>query len=131
MPLPTQLTTQETNIHALSGNRTHSLGIEHSQTYALRYGNIGARTDTTQEIKICLGMFATLNPTCLPRLLSTKELIFLSLLSVDGVNVTWCTCPMMHSNLCLKLVLHDNALVFLYQYLAVKLNYVFHPTVLA
>jgi hypothetical protein len=55
-----QLKTRETNIHALSGIRTHSLAIEHPQTYALRYGNIGARTDTTQEINICLGMWLLL-----------------------------------------------------------------------
>ena len=119
------------NIHALSGIRTHSLAIEHPQTYALRYGNIGARTDTTQEINVCLGMLATLNPTCLSRLLSIKGLLFLSLLIVGDVNITWCTRLMMDSNLCLQVVLHYNSLVFLFQYLALKSNYVFHPTVSA
>jgi len=121
--LRTQLTTQETNIHALSGIRTHSLAIEHPQTYT--------RTDTTQEINVCLGLLATLNPTCLSRLLSIKGLLFLSLLIVGDVNVTWCTRLMMDSNLCLQVVLHYNSLVFLFQCLALKSNYVFHPTVSA
>ena len=38
---------------------------------------------------------ATLNPACLSRLLATKRLLCLSLLTVGDVNVTWCTCLMM------------------------------------
>jgi len=71
-------------------------------------------------------MLATLNPTCLSRLISTKGLLFLSLLIVGDVNVTWCTRLMTDSNICLKMVLHYNSLVFLYQYLAV-----IHPTISA
>ena len=42
-------------------------------------------------------MLATLNPTCLSRLLSAKGLLYLSLLIVGDVNVTWCTRLMMDS----------------------------------
>jgi len=54
---------------------------------------IAARTDTTQQTNICLGLHlqicvATFNLTCLSRLLPTKGLIFLSLLVVSDVNIT-------------------------------------------
>jgi len=50
------------------------------QTNALGRGYIGTRTDTTQQPNICLGIHrqtrvATLNPTCLSRLIATAVVI--------------------------------------------------------
>ena len=55
-------------------------------------GYFGARTDTTQQTNICLGIHrqicvATFNPTCLSRLLATKGLLVLRLLIVGDVKV--------------------------------------------
>jgi len=57
----------------------------------LGYGNVGARTDKIQQTynfldihrQTCVTAF---NPTCLSRLLPTKELLFLSLLTVGDVS---------------------------------------------
>jgi len=55
------------------------------------YGHIGARTDSTQQTKSCMGILgqicvATFIPTCLSRLLRIKGFTFLSLLIVYDVN---------------------------------------------
>jgi len=55
-------------------------------TYALGYGYIGARTDTTQQTNICL--VATFNPTCVSRLIAMQGLLVLTLLIVSDVNGT-------------------------------------------
>jgi hypothetical protein len=54
--------------------------IERQQTYALGRGYIGARTDTTQQTNICLGIHrqtrvATFHPTCLSRLTATAAIL--------------------------------------------------------
>jgi hypothetical protein len=56
----------------------------------LGYGNIGTRTDKTQQTNNFLGIHrqTTFNPTCLSRLLPTRELLFLSLFTVSDVNGT-------------------------------------------
>jgi len=51
-----------------------------SQIYALDRGYTGARTDTTQQTNICLGIHrqtrvATFNPTCLSRLIATATIL--------------------------------------------------------
>jgi hypothetical protein len=49
-PLPDNTQhSQQTNIHAPGGIRSHDFAGERPQTYVLGYGYIGARTDTTQQ----------------------------------------------------------------------------------
>jgi hypothetical protein len=59
-----------------------------------------ARTDTTQQTNICLGIHCqtcvvTFNPKCLSRLLTTYIPPVFCLLIVRDVNGTWCTRLMM------------------------------------
>jgi len=59
----------------------------------LGHGNIGTRTDKTQQTNNFLGIhrqtcMTTFNSTCLSRLLPTRQLLFLSLLTVGDVNGT-------------------------------------------
>ena len=59
-------------------NTQHKMAV--GTAAILGYGNIGARTDKTQQTNNCLGIHrqtfvTTFNPTCLSRLLHTKELI--------------------------------------------------------
>jgi hypothetical protein len=59
----------------------------------LGHGNIGTGTDKTQQTNNFLGIhcqtrMTTFNPTCLSRLLPTRQLLFLSLLTVCDVNGT-------------------------------------------
>ena len=72
---------------------------ERPRPHAFHRGYIGARTDTTEQTNICLGIHrqtrvATFNPTCLSILLATHGLLVLSLLfvmmwTVQGVRVWW------------------------------------------
>jgi hypothetical protein len=69
---------------------------ERPQKYTLGYGYIGARTHTTKQTNICLGVhlqtcLVAFNTTCLSRLVATKGRLFPSLFIVGDVNVTWCT----------------------------------------
>ena len=74
----------------------YSIEVDSDGGVVKRYGHISARTNTTQQINICLGIHfqtcvATFNPTCLFRLLPTTILLFLYVLIVSDAVFTWCT----------------------------------------
>jgi len=74
----------------------YSLEVDRDGGAVKRYGYISARTDTTQQINICLGIHfqtcvANFNPTCLFRLIPTTIFLFLYALIISDVAFTWCT----------------------------------------
>ena len=74
----------------------YSLEVDPDGRTVKGYGYITARTDTTQQTNMCLGIHfqtcvATFNPTCLFRLLPTTVLLFLCVFIVGDVAFTWCT----------------------------------------
>jgi hypothetical protein len=70
---------RQTSMSLVGFEPTISTG-ERQQTYALGYGYIGARTDTTHQTNICLGIHrkrvATFNPTCVSRPITTRGFLF-------------------------------------------------------
>jgi len=56
----------------------------------LGHGNFGTRSDKTQQTNnfLVIHRQTTFNPTCLSRLLPTRELVYLSKLTVCDVNRT-------------------------------------------
>jgi hypothetical protein len=118
-------------VHPIQSNRINSAPLPHVfvqgrlQNYTS--SNLCLRVPT-QQTNMCLGIHrqtcvATLNPTCLSRLLATKVLLFLSAYCrwcqrylMYASDDDWDELLLMDNNLLLKVVPYCNSLIWLFQY---------------